>query len=180
MSVSLPVIVDLMTLFLREKETLTRKYILYSSCTHAKLSFLGWKIGHFTDLFHYQRRRLQSHSPNLTQFCYAIGLPNTIPNTISRRQGTKKRIYRTSKVNKADTMFDLTFDPRQKCSKSNFSSREKRGPTTSNSTACWLENISNSMFYCWHENCTKKLQRPSAVKPTPCNLTRLPQIHTSW
>ena len=115
-----------------------------------------------------------------TQFCYAIGLPNTIPNTISRRQGTKKRIYRTSKVNKADTMFDLTFDARQKWSKSNFSSREKRGPKTSNSTACWLENISNSMFYCWHENCTKKLQRPSAVKPTPCNLTRLPQIHTSW
>ena len=25
--------------------------------------------------------------------------------------GTKNRIYRTSKVNKADTMFDLTFDP---------------------------------------------------------------------
>ena len=118
--------------------------------------------------------------PQFTQFFYAIDLPNTIPNTISRRQGTKKRIYRTSKVNKAETMFDLTFDARQKCSKSNFSSREKRGPTTSNSTACWLENISNSVFYCWHENCTKKLRRPSAVKPTPWNLTRIPQIHTSW
>ena len=74
--------------------------------------------------------------PQFTQFCYAIGLPNTIPNTISRIHGTKKRIYRTSKVNKADTMFDLTFDARQNCSKSNFPSREKRGPTTSNSTAC--------------------------------------------
>ena len=72
MSVSLPVIVDLMALFLREKETLTRKYILYSSCIHAKLSFLGWKIGHFTDLFHYQRRRLQSHSPNLPNFAMPL------------------------------------------------------------------------------------------------------------
>ena len=100
--------------------------------------------------------------PQFTQFCHAIGLPNTIPNTISRRHGTKKRIYRTSKVNKADTMFDLTFDARQKCRKFNFSSREERAPTTSNSTACWLENISKSVFYCWNENRTTKLQRPSA------------------
>ena len=111
MSVCLPPIVNLMALFLPEKQTLTRKKILYSSYIHAKLSLLGWKIGHFTDLFHYQRHRLQSHSPQFTQFFYAIGLPNTIPNTISRIHGTKNRIYRTSKVNKADTMFDLTFDP---------------------------------------------------------------------
>lgn len=39
---------------------------------HAKLSLLGWKTGHFADWFHYQRHRLQSHSPNLPNFAMPL------------------------------------------------------------------------------------------------------------
>lgn len=135
MSVSLPVIVNLMALFTRKAKSYQEKNIVF--IMHSREAFfIRLENRTFYGFGSLSASPIAKPFPQFTQFCHAIGLPNTIPNTISRRHGTKKRIYRTSKVNKADTMFDLTFDARQKCRKFNFSSREERAPTTSNSTAC--------------------------------------------
>ena len=110
MSVCLPLIVNLMVRFYWKRRILPAKNIVF--IMHSREAFfIRLENRTFYGFVSLSGSPIAKPFPQFTLFCYATGLPNTIPNTISRRHGTKNRIYRTSKVNKADTMFDLTFDP---------------------------------------------------------------------
>ena len=110
MSVSLPLIVNLMVRFYWKRRILPAKNIVF--IMHSREAFfIRLENRTFYGFVSLSASPIAKPFPQFTQFCYAIGLSNTIPNTISRIHGTKNRIHRTSKVNKADTMFDLTFDP---------------------------------------------------------------------